>query len=175
MPQLDLFGPPPPPSHAVSLRVVEPAPAPSSPEETTEETPSTPGAKKPKIRFPNQREKVLDFIVAKGNKGATDDEISKGMGLPLQSINARRVELRKLGFIFDSRRFRRTRKDKPGAVWLATPEGLQAQHRFMLAAQEAQRLALALAQEEELAKQKALEQAQQQEQQPEQEVEHVDS
>lgn len=65
------------------------------------------------------RAKVRDAIAAKGDHGATCDEIEVATGLSHQTASARVHELAKLGGIEDSGRRRPTRSGRKAAVYRA--------------------------------------------------------
>jgi hypothetical protein len=57
-----------------------------------------------KIARSRQRLEVHKFIASEGSRGATLEEISKALDLPIQSASARVSELRRDGMIFDQGR-----------------------------------------------------------------------
>ncbi len=85
-------------------------------------------------KSPGLRGRVLDFIVARGSYGATDDEGEAALGIKPQSYTPRRGELVKLGRVMDSGRRRMTESGCPAAVWVATPSGAA---QFLLSASSA--------------------------------------
>lgn len=73
-----------------------------------------------------QRERVMEFIVSAGDRGATDEEIQDGLGLSGNSERPRRTRLVELGRVKDSGNMRMTRSGRPATVWMAahqTPAG----------------------------------------------------
>ena len=68
---------------------------------------------------PTQRSEVYGYILARGQAGATDAEIERGLSMLRQSVCARRNELVRLGMIRDSGR-RRTapHTGRLCAVWV---------------------------------------------------------
>lgn len=68
---------------------------------------------------PRLRELVMAAIVARGDEGATDDEIEVATGLRHQTASARRRELVLLNRLDDTGRRRTTRSGRSAAVWRA--------------------------------------------------------
>lgn len=62
---------------------------------------------------------VLEFLRARGDRGATDQEIAGGLGLQSDTARARRVELRDARLVHDSGRRRPTSTGRPATVWIA--------------------------------------------------------
>ena len=62
---------------------------------------------------------VLDFIVMRGDEGATDDEIERATGLIHATASARRNDLTRAGQVKKSDRTRLTRRGRTAAVWVA--------------------------------------------------------
>lgn len=65
------------------------------------------------------RMKVLGYIVARGEDGATDAEIQDVLGIEGSTQRPRRVELVDAGLVKDSGATRATRKGRRAAVWIA--------------------------------------------------------
>ena len=61
---------------------------------------------------------VLEVLVARGNIGATDDELEVRLGLKHQTVSARRRELVLKGLARNSGATRPTRSGRPAAVWV---------------------------------------------------------
>lgn len=70
-----------------------------------------------------QRGRVLRCIVAAGAEGATDDQVRDRLGLELNTIRPRRLELVEAGYVIDSGDTRMTPSGNPAVVWLATLDG----------------------------------------------------
>lgn len=66
------------------------------------------------------RAKVLDYIVERGNAGATDDEGEAVLGIKSQTYTPRRGELVKLGLVIDSGARRPTTSGRAAVVWVAS-------------------------------------------------------
>ena len=66
------------------------------------------------------KEKILNFILTTGAKGATDDEIETAMNLRHQTASARRRELVQAGKLTESGEKRRTRSGRWAKVWVPT-------------------------------------------------------
>ena len=133
MPQLDLFGGLPEKPNPEKTKASKPSPKkektpptvvalhPDLPRAPFQRTSATSKAAADSIRkiSPTQRDRVLAYIQAAGNRGATDDEIVTALNMLIQTVTPRRGELRTQGWIIDSRRVRRTRTGRMGAVWIA--------------------------------------------------------
>ena len=66
-----------------------------------------------------QQAAVLAFIRGRGVIGATDAEVSVGVGIPIQSVNPRRGELARDGEIFLNGEKRLTPSGRKARVWVA--------------------------------------------------------
>jgi hypothetical protein len=73
---------------------------------------------------PNMLRQVFDFVVNRGDRGATDEEIAAGLNMKESTARARRVELRDAGQVRDSLRRRRSCSGRLCVVWIATGEPL---------------------------------------------------
>jgi hypothetical protein len=73
--------------------------------------------------FNPQRAKVLAFIAGQGEHGATDPEIAAGARVVIQSVNPRRGELAKLGYITLRGDTRPSPSGCAARVWIATLAG----------------------------------------------------
>ncbi len=73
--------------------------------------------------FNAQRAKVLAFVIEQGEHGATDAEIASGARVVIQSVNPRRGELAKLGYIALRGDTRPSPSARPARVWIATDAG----------------------------------------------------
>jgi len=67
---------------------------------------------------PTLRARVLEFITAQGERGATNEEIVDGIGTLLQSVCARCNELWEAKQIRDSGRTRLTRSGRAAKIWV---------------------------------------------------------
>lgn len=70
-----------------------------------------------------KRKAVLDFLVERGDQGATDEEVSIALDMRLYTAAPRRNELLRDGWIVDSGRRRRTTTGSPAAVWILSAAG----------------------------------------------------
>jgi hypothetical protein len=73
--------------------------------------------------FNVQRATVLAFVIEQGEHGATDAEIAGGAGMVIQSVNPRRGELAKFGYIVPRGDMRASPRTRPARVWIATVAG----------------------------------------------------
>ncbi|HLP84598.1 MAG TPA: hypothetical protein VK157_09640 [Phycisphaerales bacterium] len=73
--------------------------------------------------FNPQRAKVLAFVAAQGEHGATDPEIAAGARVVIQSVNPRRGELAKLRYIALRGDTRPSPSGCAARVWIATDAG----------------------------------------------------
>ena len=71
-------------------------------------------------RSGSDRRRVYDFIVERGEQGATDDELEVALDLPHQTASARRNGLRDDGWLADSGRKRPTRSGADAIVWVSS-------------------------------------------------------
>lgn len=72
---------------------------------------------------PQLRKQVLSYIWARGDKGATDEEIGEKLDMPLNTARARRWELSdKLDVIYDSGVRRHTSSGAEATVWRVRKE-----------------------------------------------------
>lgn len=69
------------------------------------------------------RARILDFIRARGVHGATSDECQAEFGLAHQTGSARVAELLQGGFIIESGRRRKTRRNRDADVLVVAPPG----------------------------------------------------
>src|SRR4051812_31654591 len=75
----------------------------------------------------SQRRLVCEFIARQGARGATDEEIADGTGLPSNSVRPRRGEVFGFGLITAALGERRATKSGRAAVcWHVTALGLKA-------------------------------------------------
>ena len=77
-------------------------------------------AKLIKKKAPNLRERVMEYIVTQGMRGATDYEIHVGTGIRYSTVNPRRNELEKAGRIIKTGKRRRTQGNARAAVYVAS-------------------------------------------------------
>jgi hypothetical protein len=68
---------------------------------------------------PGVRQRVFEFILKRGKRGATREEIERSTKIKHQTINPRIAELRKAGLIRESGKSRPTRSGRSAAVWIA--------------------------------------------------------
>lgn len=73
-----------------------------------------------------QRGRVLRCIVDAGEEGATDEQIMDRLGMPLNTVRPRRLELVEQGYVFDSGDTRPTAAGNAAIVWVPTLDGLLA-------------------------------------------------
>lgn len=79
-------------------------------------------------RSGTQRMKVLAAIVATGNSGATDEELTKAIPMKPNTLRPRRVELVVGGWVVDSKTRRQTESNEEAIVWVATDKARAAFH-----------------------------------------------
>jgi len=72
-------------------------------------------------RAPTIRKEVYDFIVSRGERGATDDEIAASLNLRHQTASPRRRNLVLMGAVHRTEERRPTRSGHSATVWIATP------------------------------------------------------
>jgi len=72
--------------------------------------------------------RVLEFIRSRGDRGATDEEISLALAMRDSTARARRVELRDAEKIRDSMRRRATKSGRLSIVWVAAAQLPEAWH-----------------------------------------------
>lgn len=77
-------------------------------------------------RSGTQRWRVLQALAQAGSFGATDEEISEKLGMGLNTVRPRRLELHEMGYVIDSGRRRPTALNHLAAVWLITESALAA-------------------------------------------------
>lgn len=70
-----------------------------------------------------QRGRVLRCIVDAGEEGATDEQVMDRLGMPLNTVRPRRLELVEAGYVLDSGETRPTVAGNAAIVWLATLDG----------------------------------------------------
>lgn len=70
---------------------------------------------------PTHRLAVFSFLVSRGDRGATDDEIERALGLRHQSASARRRELVQAGLVEETEERRKTRSGRTATVWEVPP------------------------------------------------------
>jgi predicted DNA-binding transcriptional regulator AlpA len=63
--------------------------------------------------------RVLDFVRARGEDGATDEEIAEGLGEKKDTTRPRRVELAQYCLVHESGRRRKTAMGRMAMVWVA--------------------------------------------------------
>lgn len=69
-------------------------------------------------RGPTQRERVGEFLIERGDRGATDDEIAQGVQIGAGSAAKRRLELQRMGLVEPVHgAVRLTRWSSPAKVW----------------------------------------------------------
>jgi len=73
-----------------------------------------------------QRGRVLRCVVDAGAEGVTDDQVRDRLGMELNTVRPRRLELVEQGYVIDSGDTRMTSSGNPAVVWLATLDGAMA-------------------------------------------------
>lgn len=81
---------------------------------------SVAAAEKARPKTGTQRWRVLRVVVDAGEEGVTDEEIMARIGLPLNTVRPRRLELVEQSLVIDSGDTRPTAGGSPAIVWLAT-------------------------------------------------------
>lgn len=76
-------------------------------------------ARPAEARAGNQRDRMLAAFIAAGERGLTDFEAADELGISLNSVRPRRVELRERGLIRDSGRTRKAPSGHRAHVWMA--------------------------------------------------------
>lgn len=66
------------------------------------------------------RRKVYDFLVERGDQGATDEEVQWSLGMNPSTQRPRRIELVNAELAKDSGRRRKTRSASKAIVWVVT-------------------------------------------------------
>lgn len=74
---------------------------------------------------PNLRTKVLAFLLRRGDKGATDEEIQDALDMNPSTERPRRVELVNAGFVRNSEKTRSTSNGHDAVVWVATEDAIE--------------------------------------------------
>ena len=70
------------------------------------------------------RVRVLRYLNFRAERGATDDEMQRGLDLQESTQRPRRVGLVEEGLVIDSRKRRKTKRGKrPATVWMITQRG----------------------------------------------------
>lgn len=72
-----------------------------------------------------QRRMLLDFIVARGNDGATDEEAQRRLSMSANTQRPRRRELEQSGLVENSGRTRLTTARRKAVVWVVVASGGQ--------------------------------------------------
>jgi len=111
------------------LTLFDANPAPRDPPHSGAET-SKAAAETVKPCAGKLRELVLWFIARRGPDGATDHELSAGLGMHPDTARARRVELRDTGDVCDSGKKRPAPSGCAATVWIATGRPLPAGNYF---------------------------------------------
>lgn len=75
------------------------------------------------VKSGTDRRKVLDYLWACGDDGATDEEIALALTMRHYTAAPRRTELRDAGWVEDSGRRRATTTGTAAAVWILTERG----------------------------------------------------
>lgn len=73
-------------------------------------------------QMPELRAKVYRYLLAKGDEGATDEEMQIELGMNPSTQRPRRGELVAAGLVVDSGRRRELRSGNKGTVWVAIGE-----------------------------------------------------
>jgi hypothetical protein len=71
------------------------------------------------------RNQVLAFIRARGDEGATDQEVSLALDMDSDTARARRCELRDSGLVRDNGRRRPTASGRRAVAWVASGQGTE--------------------------------------------------
>lgn len=87
---------------------------------------SVAAAERVKPKSGTQRWRVLRVVVDAGEEGVTDEEVQDRIGLPLNTVRPRRLELVEGGYVIDSGDTRPTAGGSQAIVWLATLDGITA-------------------------------------------------
>lgn len=69
-------------------------------------------------KAPSYRAGIVGFVKGRGAQGATNEEICEELGIKLQTVCPRVLELREMGELVDSGRTRETRSRRPAVVWV---------------------------------------------------------
>ncbi len=102
------------------------------PAETPREPPASragtsAGAARNAARFMGRMQRrVLEALVARGERGGTDEEVMEELGTSANGVRPRRVELEAQGLVGDSGQRRKTRSGLEAIVWWATFHGRKA-------------------------------------------------
>lgn len=73
-----------------------------------------------------QRGRVLRVLVDAADQGATDEQISERLGMALNTVRPRRLELVEQGYVIDSGDTAPTASGSSAVLWIATLEAMQA-------------------------------------------------
>lgn len=65
------------------------------------------------------RQRVLDYLVARGERGATDEEMQIALNMPGSTQRPRRIELHQYGKIALTNETRKTGSGRAAHVWVA--------------------------------------------------------
>ncbi len=65
---------------------------------------------------------VFESILASGEAGMTDENIQEDCDMPGSTERPRRVELMKLGYVWDSGRKAKTKSGRAAVLWVAVPK-----------------------------------------------------
>lgn len=76
-------------------------------------------AGKARPKAPAYRTAILGYLTGRAEQGATNEEISLAMGIKIQTVCPRMVELREAGTVVDSGTRRRTESGRDAVVWIA--------------------------------------------------------
>ncbi len=66
------------------------------------------------------RERVMNYLMSRGDEGATDEEMQNGIPLAQNSQRPRRIECCQGGLVRDSGRTRKTKSGRKAVVWVVT-------------------------------------------------------
>ncbi len=73
-------------------------------------------------KAPGDRERVLQFLIRRGRRGATDDETEDVLNMAHTTASARRRGLYKEGLVIWCGTTRKTRSGRPANVWFSARE-----------------------------------------------------
>ena len=69
-------------------------------------------------KTPSYRAGIVGFVKGRGHQGATNEELCEELGIKLQTVCPRVLELREMGELVDSGRTRETRSKRKAVVWV---------------------------------------------------------
>jgi len=69
------------------------------------------------------RIQLLNYLLSRGQVGATDEELQRGIPMPANTERPRRVECMDEGLVIDSRKKRKVSSGRKAVVWMLTQRG----------------------------------------------------